>query len=196
MKLSLTDVYIVSQNTAADIINQITSERNLELQKIREQEYRIGLSSEWTELGFRSIGLTGDQQADRARAEIERTQEEFKKKEDSALNLAKKAVSVKFTEIARTTADVDGKFSFARQDPTHCLFAVTARQTGNKTEYYCWLIKLQRGSAGLMLTNKNMIDSTSPENFATSLPEKISLPADMLRHPGTLDQKPWSAAPR
>ena len=177
VKLSLTDVYSVSPETAVDIIKQITSQRNLELQKICGQEHSLGVSREWIELGFESIGLPGSDEARQARAKIERVQQEFKEKEDDALNLAKRAVSVKFTPAARTTTDVDGKFSISRPDAGGCLFAATTRQTGIKTQYFFWLTQVPRDSTHLMLTNKNMIDSSSPENFATSVPEIMALPA-------------------
>ena len=63
VKLSLTEVYSMSRETAVDIVNQITSQRNLELRKIREQEHNIAVSHDWIELGFRQFGLPGDELA-------------------------------------------------------------------------------------------------------------------------------------
>src|SRR2546430_2334246 len=156
VKLSLTEVYSVSRETAVDIVNEITSQRNLELRKIREQEHNIAVSHDWIELGFQQFGLPGDELATQAKAKIERVRNEFNKREEEALNLPKIAQSVKFRAAARATTDVDGKFSMPRVDRSACLFAATTRQTGVKTEYFCWLVR-PTDLAHVMLTNKNTI---------------------------------------
>ena len=183
LKLSLTDVFSVTNQTAVDIVKQLTGQRYRELIEVSSEAQRIDIDRNWTETALRAIGSLDADETKRAEAQIRPVCDELKRKQDDALNLAKIALSVRFTAVARATTDVDGNFSIDHPNPDGCLFAVTTRETGIKTEYFCWLIRPPKGSDHIVLTNKNMIDTTSPENFLTSNPEATPVDPELLRLP-------------
>lgn len=78
--------------------------------------------------------------------------------------------------LAKVTSDVDGKFAIELPRSDVVLFAYTYRDVSNevfheekdKTGFYCWLVTVTPTKEIIMLTNKNTVDTSAPENFAAN----------------------------
>lgn len=72
-----------------------------------------------------------------------------------------------FPTKGKTTSDADGRFSISVPDED-IIFAHAERDIGNRSRFYCWLLKVPRDSQTVMLTNTNTIERSAPDNFAAA----------------------------
>lgn len=90
-------------------------------------------------------------------------------KEREAANLATYAYGLDWKNIrptSHTRTDVDGKFTIHLTKSPTILFSFCNRHLGDNFESYCWLVNPSVKDDLIMLTNKNTIDTSSPDNFA------------------------------
>jgi hypothetical protein len=193
-RLSLTDIYVLDPATAIVVLHRMQQRREeeskiarqeletreAELKKLTEDDvsqeevrreyevYKKRVEAGDIDIGFqlkvpplpRSAYLVGKQIAKmgiEAQRGIVRHAESLASHADIKDTIA----------LAKTTSDVDGKFTM--EIPSDAiLFAYGHCDIADETEYYCWLVKEPPKTQLILLTNKNTIDTSAPENFAAN----------------------------
>jgi hypothetical protein len=201
VKLSLTDVHIITSETAKSILDDIRSKRQQEINPLYVQEMldldalssskqkHAGTKAGATEADvIKSLMLLNPNMAGTAEeiARLERIVVEDSGKFKKAARLAPYSDSVRFAEISKITTDADGKFSLPTSDADHVLFVATSRKLGETVERYCWMIRLNSATTNVILANNNMINTDSAENFARDvyrdMPKEPEAPSISREH--------------
>ena len=98
---------------------------------------------------------------------LERTLLSLTTQREEARHLSKYGDLQNPKALAQTASDVDGKFTIMTPNDA-VVFAFCNRKVDNRAESYCWLVNATATDQPLLLTNRNTIDTSAPENFAAN----------------------------